>query len=394
MNGNTFYQNGFPAGLKKNRTIPRKNRPLRMQITHTEIYKYSIPMVPFTIATGTMHFAQNTFIRIHTSEGITGVGECSAFPMIVGETQATCFEMAKEFAALWKGKDPEDIPARLQELELFTARNYTAKSAFDLALYDIAAKKARLPLYRFLGGQKKEIESDLTIGIDTPESMAAQAVEFVEKGVKVIKVKLGKEPATDIERIRSIRAAIGNAADLRIDANQGWSYEGAVEALTGLGQFNIQFCEQPMRTWNDELLPQLCALSPIPVMADESVYTHHDAERMIRNKACTYINIKFAKSGGIREAIQINQVAEQAGIPCMMGGMLESRVALSAKVHFATAFNNVKFYDLDTCLLGHKEDPVTGGVTYEGMKLHLPETPGIGADVSDDYLKKLVGVTI
>ncbi|MDD2794207.1 MAG: dipeptide epimerase [Sediminibacterium sp.] len=365
-----------------------------MQITHTEIYKYSIPMVPFTIATGTMHFAQNTFIRIHTSEGITGVGECSAFPMIVGETQATCFEMAKEFAALWKGKDPEDIPARLQELDLFTARNYTAKSAFDMALYDIAAKKAGLPLYRFLGGEKKEIESDLTIGIDTPESMAAQAVEFVEKGVKVIKVKLGKDPASDIERIRSIRAAIGNAAEIRIDANQGWSYEGAVEALTGLGQFNIQFCEQPMRTWNDELLPQLCAQSPIPVMADESVYTHHDAERMIRNKACTYINIKFAKSGGIREAIQINQVAEQAGIPCMMGGMLESRVALSAKVHFATAFNNVQFYDLDTCLIGHKEDPVTGGVTYEGMKLLLPDTPGIGADVSDDYLKKLVGVTI
>ncbi|MBL7761052.1 MAG: dipeptide epimerase [Sediminibacterium sp.] len=365
-----------------------------MQITHTEIYKYSIPMVPFTIATGTMHFAQNTFIRIHTSEGITGVGECSAFPMIVGETQATCFEMAKDFAALWKGKDPEDIPARLLELDLFTARNYTAKSAFDLALYDIAAKKAGLPLYRFLGGEKKEIESDLTIGIDTPESMAAQAVEFVEKGVKVIKVKLGKDPATDIERIRSIRAAIGNAAEIRIDANQGWSYEGAVEALTGLGQFNIQFCEQPMRTWNDELLPQLCAQSPIPVMADESVYTHHDAERMIRNKACTYINIKFAKSGGIQEAIKINRVAEQAGMPCMMGGMLESRVALSAKVHFATAFSNVQFYDLDTCLLGHKEDPVTGGVTYEGMKLHLPDKPGIGADVADDYLKKLVGVTI
>ncbi|HJV20498.1 MAG TPA: dipeptide epimerase [Sediminibacterium sp.] len=365
-----------------------------MQITHTEIYKYSIPMVPFTIATGTMHFAQNTFIRIHTNAGITGVGECSAFPMIVGETQATCFEMAKEFAALWEGKDPLNITARLQELDLFTARNYTAKSAFDLALYDIAAKNAGLPLYRFLGGEKKDIESDLTIGIDTPESMAAQAVEFVEKGVKVIKVKLGKDPATDIERIRSIRAAIGNAAQLRIDANQGWSYEGAVEALTGLGKFNIQFCEQPMRTWNDELLPQLCAQSPIPVMADESVYTHHDAERMIRNKACTYINIKFAKSGGIHEAIRINQVAEQGGIPCMMGGMLESRVALSAKVHFATAFSNVRFYDLDTCLIGHTEDPVTGGVTYEGMHLHLPDAPGIGADVQEDYLKKLVSVTI
>ena len=351
-------------------------------------------MVPFTIATGTMHFAQNTFIRIHTSDGITGVGECSAFPMIVGETQNTCFEMAKDFAALWKGKDPLNIEERMKELDLFTARNYTAKSAFDLALYDIAAKNAGLPLYRFLGGEKKAIESDLTIGIDTPESMAAQAIDFVEKGVTMIKVKLGKDPATDIARIRSIRAAIGHETILRIDANQGWSFEDALHALTELGQYNIQFCEQPMRTWNDELLPDLCSKSPIPVMADESVYTHHDAERMIRNGACTYINIKFAKSGGIHEAIKINKVAEAHGIPCMMGGMLESRLALTAKVHFATACNNIRFYDLDTCLLGHKADPVTGGVRYEGMHLHLNDEPGIGADVSDNYLKGLVSATI
>src|SRR6478735_1349065 len=106
-----------------------------MIITKTEIYKYSIPMVPFTIATGTMESAQNLFIRIHTDAGITGVGECSAFPMIAGETQATCFEMAKDFAALWKNKEASAIGERLAELDLFTAGNYTAKSAFDMALY-------------------------------------------------------------------------------------------------------------------------------------------------------------------------------------------------------------------------------------------------------------------
>ncbi len=365
-----------------------------MQITHTEIYKYSIPMVPFTIATGTMHFAQNTFIRIHTNTGIIGVGECSAFPMIVGETQNTCFEMAKDFATIFKGKDPLDIEARIQEMDISTAKNYTAKSAFDLALYDIAAKHAGQPLYQFLGGKIKTIESDLTIGIDTPAAMAAQAVEFVKNGVNIIKVKLGKDPATDIERIRSIRSAIADKAQLRIDANQGWSYEDALFALTEMGKFDIQFCEQPMRTWNDEKLPALSNQSPIPIMADESVYTHHDAERMIRNKCCSYINIKFAKSGGIHEALKINQVAEHNGIPCMMGGMLESRVALSAKVHFATAFNNIHFYDLDTCLIGHKVDPVIGGVTYKGMQLVLNDAPGIGADVSNDYLNDLVSITI
>ena len=365
-----------------------------MTITETEIYKYSIPMVPFTIATGTMYYAQNIFIRIRTSEGITGVGECSAFPMIVGETQATCFEMAKDFAALWKNKDPLDIESRMNELHLYTAGNYTAKSAFDLALYDIAAQLAKQPLYQFLGGAQKVIESDLTIGIGTPETMADTAIEFKEKGVHKIKVKLGNRPQDDKERIKQIRSAIGYDIKLRIDANQGWSYEDAVIALTQLEEYNIEFCEQPMRKWNDELLPQLCKLSPIPVMADESVFTHHDAERIISNDACDYINIKFAKSGGILEAGLINQVAEQHQIPCMMGGMLESRIALTAKAHFAMATENIRFYDLDTCLLGHKEDPVMGGVTFKGMNLQLTDTPGIGADVDPDYLKKLSQIII
>jgi L-alanine-DL-glutamate epimerase-like enolase superfamily enzyme len=365
-----------------------------MKITHTDIYKYTIPMVPFTIATGTMENAQNLFIRVYTDAGITGVGECSAFPMIAGETQATCFEMAKDFASLWKHKTADAIEERLAELDLFTAGNYTAKSAFDLALYDIAAKAAGKPLYAYLGGQKKLIESDLTIGIDTPEKMAETAVKFLERSVNIIKVKLGKDPATDIERIRLIREAIGPKIKLRIDANQGWSYEDAVTALTALAAFDIEFCEQPMRKWNDEKLPALCSISPIPVMADESVFTHHDAERLIRNKACDYINIKFAKSGGIREAARINAVAEQNGIACMMGGMLESRVALTANVHFAMAHDNITFYDLDTCLLGHLTDPVTGGVTYSGMQLQLSDEIGIGADVDAKFLSTLEKITI
>ncbi len=365
-----------------------------MQITHIDIYKYSIPMVPFTIATGTMYYAQNIFIRIYTDEGIIGVGECSAFPMIVGETQNTCYEMAKDFAQLWKGKNPLDIEQRLIELDLFTARNHTAKSAFDLALYDIAAKNAQQPLYAFLGGGNKVLESDLTIGINSPDEMATQAVDFVTKGVNILKVKLGKDPATDIERIKKIREAIGLTTTIRIDANQGWSYDDAIMVLTALSKYNIEFCEQPMRTWNDELLPKLCSISPIPIMADESVYSYHDADRMIRNQSCKYINIKFAKSGGIHEAIKINALAEKHHMPCMMGGMLESRVALTAKVHFASAFDNIHFYDLDTCLLGHKIDPVINGVQYNGMKLLLSDEHGIGADVDQLFLESLESIRI
>ena len=365
-----------------------------MRITHTDIYKLSIPMHPFVIATGTMHYAQNTFIRVHTDAGYYGVGECSAFPMIVGETQATCFEMAKDFAALWKGKEALEIEERMTELHAFTAFNATIKSAFDMALYDLAAKEKGLPLYKHLGGKKKELETDLTIGIDTPENMARKAVQFREQGVRIIKIKLGKAGEEDVKRAEQIRKAVGPDLLLRIDANQGWDFDTALYALQQMAPLKIQFCEQPMRHWADHRLPNLRQLSPIPIMADESVFNHHDARRLINAAACDYVNIKFAKSGGILEAIKINAVCEEQGIPCMMGGMLESRMALTAFAHFATAHDNIRFYDMDTCLLGHKVDPVTGGVQYRGYFLELPDAPGIGADVDEKFLQQCEMVTV
>src|ERR1041384_2120308 len=116
-----------------------------MKITHTEIYRFSIPMEPFVIATGTMHFAQNVLIRIFTDSGIHGTGECSAFPMIVGETQETCIAMAKDFAKIWISKNPLEIPERMQDLLAYADHNATIKSAFDMALFDISAKHAGQP---------------------------------------------------------------------------------------------------------------------------------------------------------------------------------------------------------------------------------------------------------
>ncbi|MEO8796133.1 MAG: dipeptide epimerase [Daejeonella sp.] len=359
-----------------------------MKITHTEIYRFSIPMIPFAIATGTMHYAQNVFIRVFTDSDIYGVGECSAFPMIVGETQETCLAMARDFAKIWKGKDPLDIAGRMQELDDFTSHNHTIKSAFDLSLYDIAAKAKNIPLYKFLGGEKKVVETDITIGIGSVAEMVKKALEFKTNGATILKVKLGKNVSEDIIRMKSIRNAVGEEMALRIDANQGWSFEQACEALTGMADCKIQFCEQPMRVWNDDDLPKLREISPIDIMADESCFNHHDARKLIKSGSCDSINIKFAKSGGITEALKIHQIASQYGVPCMMGGMLESRVALSAKLHFVYASPNIKYFDMDTCMLGHLEDPVSGGVKYNGYFLDIDDSAGIGADVKDSYLEK------
>lgn len=358
-----------------------------MKIEKIDIYRFSIRIEPFAIATGTMQFAQNVFIRVHTEGGLYGVGECSAFPMIVGETQETCLEMARNFARIWKGKDALDIEARLRDLDSFAAKNTTIKSAFDMALYDLAAKQANLPLYRFLGGQKREIETDMTIGIAETQVMAAAAVSYKEQGARVLKIKLGKNAVEDVARMKAIRKAVGPEVTLRVDANQGWSFDDALFALKEMDNLNIQFCEQPMRTWYDDYLPLLRSESPVRIMADESCYNHHDARRLIQSRSCDFINIKLSKSGGINEALKIHKLASDEGLPCMIGTMLESRIALSATLHLVYACPGITFFDLDSCLLGFLEDPVKGGLKYDGFFLSIDDQPGIGADADDAFLE-------
>jgi len=359
-----------------------------MKITYTEIYAFSIPMVPFAIATGTMDYAQNVLIRIYTDDGVTGTGECSAFPMIVGETQQTCIAVAKDLAALFKDKDPLDIEARLEEMDHYIAGNTTIKSAYDMALYDICAQVAGLPLYAYLGGQKKQITTDITVGIDTPEKMAYLAQQFKENGALTLKVKVGKDAKTDIERIRAIRAAVGTEVKIRLDANQGWSFGAAEAALTAMKDLGIEFCEQPMRYYDDPLVKRLKSATSIPLMADESCYHPRDVANVV-NSGFDYINIKLAKSGGIYKALQIADNAARLGTACMMGGMLESRVALTAMTHLVMAADNITFYDMDTCLLGHTQDPVLKGVEINRYQLTLPipESTGLGVEIDPVFLE-------
>lgn len=296
--------------------------------------------------------------------------------------------MARDFARIWKGKDAIDIPSRLKELDAYTAKNPTIKSAFDMALYDLAAKAEGKPLYQFLGGKKRTIETDMTIGINTAEEMAASARKYLEEGASILKIKLGKNVKDDLERLQRIRQAVGPNMLLRVDVNQGWCYNDAVFALQGIRELGVEFCEQPMLTFYDDCLPELCRQSPVPIMADESCYNHHDARKLINSGSCHFINIKLAKSGGLAEAIRIQNTAENAGIPCMIGGMLESRLALTANLHLAYASPAIQFFDLDSCKIGQLEDPVTEGATYDGFFLNTPDLPGIGADVDETFLKK------
>lgn len=366
-----------------------------MKIERVEIYKADLPLKrPFRIAIGETTVANTLFVRIHVGGDVYGMGEANLFTPIVSETQATALAAAQDIATLLIGMNPLDIDSCVHTMCGFMPHNPTTRSAFDMALFDILGKVARLPLYAVLGGPRRPIYTDNTVGIDTPDVMVERALEIQARDFPAVKVKVGTTATEDIERIQRIRDAIGPDLPIRIDANQGWNAVAAMQALHGMADLGVQYCEQPVPVWDFESMVAVHATTRIPIMADESVFDEHDALKLIRMNACDYLNIKLAKSSGIHVGLKINAVAEAAGMGCMVGCMTESRLGLTAAAHLVSSRPNILFADLDGADM-LREDPIVGGMVYrEGGRIELPEEPGLGADVDPDYLKTLERIEI
>jgi len=364
----------------------------QLTIDRIEVYQSPIKLKePFVISLGPLEYAQNLMVKICTREGITGFGECSPFMTINGESMETGFVVSKYLAHMLLGQNPLDIAACSAAMDRVIFGNSSVKSAFDIALYDIAAQHAGVPLYKYLGGDNtKALVTDYTVSLGTREKMVNDALKIKAAGFRVIKVKLGENGERDIERIRAIREAIGMEIPLRLDANQGWGTGEAIRVLQALEPLNIQFCEEPIPRWNFTELSKVKEQCKIPVMGDESCCDQNDAKRLIDLKACDMFNIKLGKSSGIFKALKIKDLAEQAGMPLQVGGFLESRLGFTASAHFALAGKTIVFNDFDTPLM-LEEDPVIGGITYEeNGKVTVPETPGLGLTVNPEFLKKQV----
>ena len=362
----------------------------KLNIRQTELFRLSIALKePFITSLGRDESAENVLVRITTEEGLVGFGECSPYMPINGESQDTCFTVGSYFAKALKGKDALDIEGNIALMDKVIYANSSIKSAFDMAMYDIAAQHAGLPLYRFIGGaNNKIIVTDYTVSIGEPAKMAADAIKIKEEGFPAIKVKVGKDGRKDVERVRAIREAVGMEIPVRIDANQGWTVEEAISTLQALAVFDIEHCEEPIPRWAFMELPRVKASSPLPVMADECCGDDHDAARLISLKACDFMNIKLGKSGGIYKALKMARMAESAGIHLQVGAFMESRLAMTAFAHYALCSPAIGHYDFDTALM-FREDPGTGGIHY-GAKgvVTVPESPGLGATIGDDWLDR------
>ncbi len=235
-----------------------------------------------------------------------------------------------------------------------------------MALYNIPAQHANLPLYQFLGGNKKKtFTPNYTVSVGEPAKMAADAVKIKEAGFPIIKVKIGKGGSNDVARIKAIREAVGYDIPLRVDANYGWYFEEAVTALQALEPYQIQHCEEPLPRWDYMQLPELRRQGSIPIMSDETCCDHHDVKRLIALNACDAINIKLGKSGGIFKALKMIELAAAVGIKIQIGAFLESRLAMTVFAHLALCNDGIVYFDFDTSPI-FTEDPV-GGIVYEKM---------------------------
>lgn len=361
-----------------------------MHIQHIQIAKLNIPYIqPLKVAIGAITGAENIVVKITTNTGLVGWGEASPCAYITGDTQHTNYQTAQQLAELLLGKDPLAIDARMQSINQFIVGEPSIRSAFDMALYDIAARAAEMPLYQFLGGQPRQLRTDLTIGLkDTVEQTLTHARDILDQGFNAIKMKTGRQGLADVEHVQAVRELAGPSIEIKIDSNQGWDFATAVANITAMAPLNLQYSEQPLAAWDYDNLARLRDKVALPICADESVFDHRDALKLIRLGAADYLNIKLGKSGGIHTALKINAIAEAAACKCMIGCFGESRLALSAAAHLAMARPNIYFLDLDSSLY-FKTDPVVGGIQFDeevGGLIHLDDSVGIGAVFDESAL--------
>jgi L-alanine-DL-glutamate epimerase-like enolase superfamily enzyme len=363
-------------------------RPRQTRIADVTVWPFSMQQKETVrIALGTMG-ADNVLVRLRTNDGVVGWGESSPHSAVISETQTSDLAIAKHLAEMVRDRDPFTIPKIVLAMDNFAPASPGIKAAFEMALWDITGKIAGQPVCCMLGNFRDSFLTDCTVYLDTPDVMARKAKKIADAGFKVVKVKLGEAPEYDIQRLGAVRAAIGPAVNIRIDANQGWTPASGVQALKGLEQFRVEFCEQPVPFWDWEGMKFIRDRSPIPIMADESVHSPHDAIEAVRRGACDMINIKLMKTGGILNAMRVAQIADAADMKCMLGCMSEVRVALTAAAHVVLSSPNVLFADLDA-FTEYDIDPVIGGMQLKDGSLSLSEKPGLGLDIDPSWLKSL-----
>lgn len=354
-----------------------------MKIKAIQVGSISLPLVrPFKTALRTVEAVNDIVVRVIADDGSVGYGEAPPTAVITGDTTGSILCAVRDFIRpALVGMDLDDLDAVMAKLDGCMVHNTTPKAAVDMALYDLWAKAQGKPLYQLLGGARTSFKTDITISVNPVDQMVADSLDAVRQGFDILKIKVGKEGLADVERMAAIRAAVGPEVKLRVDANQGWTAEQSVAIIRAMEDkgLDIELVEQPVPAHDLAGLKAVTAAVDTPILADEAVFSYYDAANLIEQKAADLINIKLMKTAGIHNALKICRMAEEHGVECMIGCMLESRLSVAAAAHLAAGQSIVTRADLDGPSLC-SVDPYTGGPVFDGPSITMTDDPGVGVD--------------
>ena len=334
---------------------------------------------PYTIAYDHIDSVQNLFVKLKAHNGTVGLGVASPAEDVTGEGVKKCRQaLADNLEALLLGTDIRHLKTRLREIEIAMPGAPAARAAIDMALHDLWAKHLGLPLVDLLGRAHRSLPTSITVGINSVEESLEDATEYIGRGFRILKVKIGRSVEEDVERLHRIRQKTGREVIIRVDANQGYSVDQFKNFLKQTASLELEFIEQPLAARDLAAMRRLPEAVRKRVAGDESLLDARDLlSCLVPPRPFGICNIKLMKCGGIAPAIQIAEVAHLANIDLMYGCMDESIVGIAAALHAALASPATRYLDLDGSL-DLARDIVTGGFVMQNGELSVTDNPGLG----------------
>lgn len=336
---------------------------------------------PYTIAFKTVDQVRNAFVEITLDNNVTGIGSGNPSEYVVGENLSQCLDALKEDNLEFLiGRDIREMRQLLFEVLQKFPRNPSARAALDIALHDALTKYLGIPLVKYLGQKFQTLPTSNTIGIKNVEETLKEARDYVDRGFKILKVKLGRDLEEDIERLVKLREQFGSSVVIRIDANQGYTFDQTTEFFKRTRSLNIELIEQPLPAKAVNEMKRLPVEIKEVIAADESLISPADALQLVQHPYASRIfNIKLMKCGGIGEALRIADIALLSNVDLFWGCNDESIVSITAGLHAAFSCSNTRYIDLDGSLdLGR--DDVRGGFILKDGYMSCSDKPGLGVE--------------
>lgn len=379
-----------------------------MKITSIECLPVTFPFPhPFVMSGATIVGTNTIIVKVHTDEGITGVAESSdCSEWYLGESQDSVLNLINNIFGprLLLGEDPFNVEKVVAAMDYACKYNNAAKAVIDFALHDIMGKKLGVPVYKLLGGlSTAKIPLSFVIGSGTPEAMVAEARKVLQIGYHGVKVKVGRlSPEEDIANVKAVREALGDQATVMIDANAGWHYYQALETLKKMERYDLALAEQPLPWWDINGMARLRRQVRIPIFADESAAELKQVMELIEKEAVDGFLLKIPKAGGYLKAQKWVTLAKVAGLPVMCGCLMASGIEAATQAHFIAAtewMSKMEHENLgplhhhevyETVNTDIKSDLATKLPRYEKGFMYVPEGPGIGVELNEGVIAKLI----